>query len=251
MKSLIVANWKMNPTTFRDAKKLFAATKKAADAAPSVSIIVAPPALFLRELRGGYKGRRISFAAQHGRAEEGGAHTGDMSLAQYKDAGASYAIIGHAERRALGETPEETGKKAAAALLLKMTPILCVGETKREGGAEYFNIVRAQLRAGFADVEPSQVSRVIVAYEPVWSIGADKAMGPRDMHEMAIFIRKSVIDMKGQGGMNVKILYGGSIDAMSAPEMLRDGDVHGLLVGRASEDGIRFASLLEAIEESA
>ncbi len=138
----------------------------------------------------------------------------------------------------------------AAALALKMTPILCVGEKARGGSGEHFDVVRQQLRAGFLVVEASQLSRAVITYEPLWTIGKQIAMSPRDMHEMAIFIRKSVVDMKGQGGMSIKILYGGSVDAGNAPAMLRDGDVHGLLVGRASEDGIKLAALLESIEEA-
>lgn len=150
----------------------------------------------------------------------------------------------------MGETNEDTGKKVAAALELKMTPVLCVGETKRGADGEHFDVVRTQLRAGYAAVEPSQAARVVVTYEPLWTIGKDFAMSPRDMHEMAIFIRKSVVALKGQVGMNMKILYGGSIDSGNAPDMLKHGDVHGLLIGRAGEDGVKFAALLEAIEEA-
>lgn len=251
MKSLVVGNWKMNPATFPVAKKLFEATKKALDKAPHVSLVVAPPALFFRELRAGYKGKRIAFAAQNARAEAGGAFTGEVSLAQYKDAGAGYGIVGHAERRAMGETNEDTRKKVAAALIQKIIPILCVGETVRTANGEYFSVVKEQLRTGLADVIPSKLPSVIIAYEPVWTIGADRAMSPRDMHEMAIFIRKTIVELKGEPGMNIKILYGGSIDETSAGQMLREGDVHGLLVGRASEEGSRLTALLQAIEESA
>lgn len=251
MKSLVIANWKMNPASARDAKRLFEATKKALEGAPHIQFVVAPPAIFLRELRAGYKGKRIAFAAQNARAEIGGAYTGDLSLTQFKDAGVSHVIVGHAERRAAGETNEDTGRKVVAALALKMTPVLCVGETKRGQSGEHFDAVRAELRAGFMDVDPRQVSRVIIAYEPLWAIGGNMAMSSRDMHEMAIFIRKTIVDLKGPSGMNIKILYGGSVDGNNAPDMLKNGDVHGLLVGRAGEDGIKLASLLEAIEESA
>jgi triosephosphate isomerase len=251
MKAVVVANWKMNPATAREAKKLFEATRKAAESAPHVSVIVAPPAIFLPELKKSYKGKKISFAAQNAHAESVGAFTGEISLAEFKDAGASYVIVGHAERRSMGETNEDTGKKIAAALALKMMPILCVGETKRGGGGEHFEVVRSQLRAGFSGVDPAYAPRVVVTYEPLWTIGAQKAMNPRDMHEMAIFIRKSVVDLKGPVGMNIKILYGGSVDGNNAPDMLKHGDVLGFLVGRASEDGIKLASLLQAIEEAA
>jgi triosephosphate isomerase len=251
MKSLVVGNWKMNPATWREAKKLFEATRKAADTASHVSVVVAPPAIFFRELKAGYKGKKIAFAAQTGLAEATGAHTGEISLAQYKDAGASYAILGHAERRGMGETDEEIGKKVAAALALKLVPILCVGENKRSADGAHFEVVRTQLRAGLMSVEPSQLARIVITYEPLWTIGAERAMNPRDMHEMAIFIRKTIVDLKGPQGMNIKILYGGSIDETNAADMLKNGDVHGFLVGRASEDATKLAALLQALEQAA
>src|SRR6185436_8683496 len=138
MKSFVVANWKMNPANWSDAKKLFEATKKATENTPHVSLVLAPSTLFLRELKNAYKGRRIAFAAQSARAEETGAYTGEISLAQCKDAGCTYVIVGHAERRAAGESDEDTGKKVSAALAQKITPILCVGETKRGQSGEHF-----------------------------------------------------------------------------------------------------------------
>jgi len=251
MKSLVIGNWKMNPATYGQAKLLFDATRRAAEKAKSVSVVVAPPSIFLRELRNSYKGKRVSFAVQNGNAEPAGAYTGEISFAQSKNAGAAYAIIGHAERRGMGETNDDTRKKVAAALSLKITPVLCVGEKERTSDGGHFNIVGEQLRAGFADVQPPQVSRVVVAYEPLWAIGGSKTMGPRDMHEMAIFIRKTLVEARGQGGMNMKILYGGSVDETNAGEMLVLGDVHGLLVGRASEDGAKFAALLQSLEQVA
>lgn len=241
----------MNPTTYKEAKKLFEATKKAAEKAPHVTVVVAPPAIFLHDLKSSYRGKRLSFAVQNARSEfeAGDAFTGETSLSQCKDAGASHVIIGHAERRAMGETDEETGVKVAAALAIKMTPILCVGEKERRGDSgEQFEVVRAQLRAGFSAVESAQVGRIIVAYEPVWAIGKAAAMEPRDMHEMAIFIRKTLVDLKGAAGMNIKILYGGSIDADNAALMLQNGDVVGLLVGRASVDAEKLSALLQSIE---
>lgn len=247
MKCIVVANWKMNPTTFKEAKRLFDATKKIADAAKSASVIVAPPAIYLRELRASYKGSRVSFAAQSARAEMGGAHTGEISLAQAKDAGASYVIVGHSERRAEGESNDDTRKKIAAALSLGLTPILAVGETRRFPSGEHFAFIKEQIRAGFADVAPAKAGKVVVAYEPVWTIGGEEALAPRDMHEMAIFIRKSITELLGEKGMSVKILYGGAATESNAAMMLRDGDVAGLLVGHVSVDPARFATLLQSI----
>jgi triosephosphate isomerase len=231
----------------RDAKKLFEATRKAAEIAKTVSVIVAPPAIFLRELVTGYKGRKVSFAAQNAHFQKDGAYTGEISMAEVKDAKASAVIIGHAERRALGETNEETRAKVNAALTQKLQPIFCIGEHKRSGSGEHFLFVKEQLKTGLQDVAPANLGKIIIAYEPVWAIGADKPMSPRQMHEMAIFIRKMLVGSHGEKGMKIKILYGGSIDETNAREMIVEGEVQGLLVGRASTDPERFSALLRSL----
>ena len=241
-----MANWKMNPPTYREARSLFDVTKKAAEGAKNVQLIVGPPVIFLRELSRGYRGR-ISFCVQNGFPETQGAHTGEISLVQAKDARANFALVGHAERRALGESNDDTRAKVAGALKAELTPILCVGEQTRDGSGAHFPYLQEQLRVGLAAVPPSSLKKVIIAYEPVWAIGALKPMLPRDMHEMSIFIRKSIVDSYGEGGMDIKILYGGSIDETTASLMLSEGDVRGLLVGRASTEAQHGANLLAAI----
>jgi triosephosphate isomerase len=246
MEALIVANWKMNPATGKEAAKLFAATKDAVQTAKRVQVVVAPPAIFLREVAGGYRGTRISFAGQDAHFEQGGAHTGDTSFAQLKDAGASWVILGHAERRAEGQTNTAVGQRVASALAARFTPVLCVGERERHPNGDHFTFVREQLAAAFADVPAAKVSKVVIAYEPVWAIGAPQAMEARQMHEMAIFIRKTLADMYGKPSAG-PILYGGAIDAQNAGSMLRDGDVAGLLVGRVSIDAESFKELVRAV----
>ncbi|MBP9757032.1 MAG: triose-phosphate isomerase [Candidatus Pacebacteria bacterium] len=250
MKSLLVANWKMNPATFKEAKALLDATRKAGEKAKQVSIVLAPPSIYLRQLRLLYKGKRIAFCAQNARAENGGALTGEMSLVQARDAKASYVLVGHAERRALGETSLDTRKKVAAALALNMTPVLCIGETERTSSGAHFAKVAEQLSVGLADVQKGMLKKVLIAYEPVWAIGGTHAMTPRDMHEMAIFIRKTVVGMHGEVGMQMRILYGGSIDETNAADMCRNGDVEGLLVGRASSDPRKITSLIASLQNA-
>jgi triosephosphate isomerase len=245
MKCIVVANWKIGPAAVREARALLAATKKAAGRA-GMKVIVAPSLLHLHELSRLSRGTRLLFAAQNAHYADG-AHTGEVSLAQLKDARVTYVIVGHAERRAMGETNEDTRKKVGAIIRARMTPILCVGEVKRAGTGEHFSFIRDELQAGFADVPQEHVKRVIVAYEPVWAIGAERALTPRGMHEMAIFIRKMLVDLKGESAMRVKILYGGSVDETNAADMLRQGDVDGLLVGRASTDAESFAKLMIAV----
>lgn len=249
MKALVVANWKMNPPTFREAKNLLQETKKAAEKF-RVSVIVAPPSIFLRELATSSRGTRVVYAAQHAHFEESGAFTGEISIAQAADAKVSYVLIGHAERRGRGETNEDTKRKVTTALSTNLMPILCVGETERTPSGEYFNLIAEQLRTPLRDLTPAQLSRVLVVYEPLWTIGADSAMSPFDMHQMAIFIRKTVVEMHGEIGLKLRILYGGSLNAANTPAMLREGDVHGLLVGRSSVDAVEFGHLLKAVGEA-
>lgn len=246
MKSLVVANWKMYPKTALDAKRLFDAARRCVDPHKNVSLVVAPPALFLQNLTKGYRGK-ISFAAQSARAEDEGAFTGSHSLIQLREARCAHALVGHAERRAAGETDAETAQQVARALALDMTPILCVGERARSADGSHFAVVRDQLRTALIGMKPGAVKKLIIAYEPVWAIGAPAPMAPRDMHEMSIFIRKSLVTLLGEGAMEVRILYGGAVDETNVAAMMHDGDVHGLLVGRASVDAIRFAKLIHTL----
>lgn len=250
MKSLIVANWKMNPATEKEAIKLFEATKKAAAEAKGVSVVVAPPSIFFHELSGKAGGAKVGLAAQNVHFEKSGSFTGEISIPQIQDAKATHAIVGHAERRAVGETNEEVGKKVGALLEAKMTPILCIGEKERTPMGEHFIFVKEQLRTGLQYVSPAHIGKIVIAYEPVWAIGAAQPMAPRDMHEMSIFIRKAVVEKYGDLGMHIVILYGGTVDASNATAMLRDGDVRGFLVGRASVDAKGFAELLSTASQA-
>jgi triosephosphate isomerase (TIM) len=249
MKTILVANWKMNPASFKEARKLFEATKKAMQACPNVSLIIAPPAIYLHGLSANYKGKRISFAVQNAHAEAKGAQTGEISIAQARDAGADYALVGHSERRAMGETNDDTRKKVSAALSLKMTPILCIGETSRLSSGEHFNTIAEQLLAGIQDVPPAKISKVIIAYEPVWAIGGETTMSPRDMHTMSIFIRKTIVGVYGDIGHKIRILYGAAVGEKNAAAMIREGDVRGFIVGHVSTNAERFTALLQLLQK--
>ena len=250
MKTVIIANWKMNPTTLEDAKHLLQASRKSIEKLRGSSLVLAVPTVFLHSLANSYRGTRIAFGAQNIHTEPGGSFTGEVSISQVKDAGATHVIIGHAERRALGETDEDVQKKVQAVFSSRMIPIICVGEKARDALGEHLQFVKKQLKTALADVPAQKLGKLIIAYEPVWAIGADTAMKPHDMHEMSIFIRKTLFDIYGKPGLSVKILYGGSIDESNAVDMLREGDVQGLLVGRASADPIRFTHLLNALAKA-
>ncbi|MDB5187936.1 MAG: triosephosphate isomerase, triosephosphate isomerase [Candidatus Kaiserbacteria bacterium] len=250
MSILVVLNWKMHPASQKEAQSLFAATRQYTEKVKDIHVIVAPPVVYLGKLRSAYKGKKISFAVQSARADAVGAFTGSTSMTQAQNVGAHYAIIGHAERRAEGETNDDTRREVAAAYALGMTPILCIGEKTRSGENEHFAFIREQLRIGCTDVPATKIANIIIAYEPVWAIGATKPMAPHEMHEMAVFIRKTLHELYGPRAMNASILYGGSIDDSSAPAMLKLGDVKGLLIGRASVDQAALKTLVESITNS-
>lgn len=243
-----MANWKMHPQTLKAAKALLAATKKTLNGARSLSVIVAPPDVFLHEFAKGAKNSHVSYAAQNAHFEKEGAYTGDISMGQMKDSGASYVLIGHAERRALGETNEDTRKKVASAIALGLKPILCVGESARDDEGAYLQGFSDQVMTGLADVPKNKLKMVTIAYEPVWAIGAKEAMSPNAMHEMSLYIRKLLIEPFGRVALSIPILYGGAVDEGNAAMMLTEGEVQGLLVGRVSTDVARFSSLLKVIK---
>lgn len=244
---LIIGNWKMNPLSIADAKKLLDATKTASAKLKNINVVLAPPSLFLRELTKGYRGKKIGFAVQSVHSKKEGSFTGEISAPQAKDAGATYSLVGHAERRAMGEKNEEVGEKMKSVLGAGMIAVLCIGESERDHAGEYLAYVNEQLESGLEHVTKKHLKNIVVVYEPVWAVGAAEAMNPRQMHEMAIFIRKFLNQKYGSVAMNVPVLYGGSIDASNAAEMIVEGDVQGLLIGRASVSVTKFTALLKAL----
>ena len=167
-----------------------------------------------------------------------GAFTGETSPTMARDAGAKVALVGHSERRQLfGETDEVTARKCAAARKAGLIPMLCVGERldERERGATQ-TIVLRQLRTGVSRLEPDQVAEMMIAYEPVWAIGTGRTAQPEDASAVHAAIRRVLRDIAGERGAKVPILYGGSVNAGNAADLLAAPDVDGLLVGSACLD---------------
>jgi triosephosphate isomerase len=169
--------------------------------------------------------------------------TGESSAKAVESAGASYTLVGHSERRAMGQTNEQVMEEVEAALEAKLLVILCVGEDERDASGSHFAAIEEQLRASLPKLTPKDAKLLIVAYEPVWAIGktAADAMTPGDLEETAIFLRKVLAEVIGRTqALNVPILYGGSVEPDNAEYLMHAG-VSGFLVGHAS---IEAASLL-------
>jgi len=237
-KKIIVANWKMNPSNEKEAIKLAKALDKN-------GVIIAPPFVFLPAISKVV--RRAKLAVQNLSPESQGSYTGEISPAMLKDLKVKYAIVGHSERRALGETNELVNKKVKNALKHGLTPIACVGESHRDHGMKYLHFMKKQIIETFKNLVPKDFSRIIIAYEPVWAIGknAEREATPEESEEMAIFIKKVLSDHFG--GSSVKklsILYGGSVDEKNAKAFLTCGGVQGLLIGRASLNPEKFNEII-------
>ncbi|QSH39229.1 triose-phosphate isomerase [Candidatus Kaiserbacteria bacterium] len=250
MKS-VICNWKMNPATFAEAKKLFDATKTLAASVKKVDIVVAPPVVFLRELAKGYRGTRVEFGAQNISTESEGSHTGETAAAQVRDAGATHVIIGHAERRALGETDEQVGKKVLTALENKMDAIIAVGESERDIHGEYVQVVRNQIVTALREIPAARFKNVTIAYEPIWAIGAPTAPDANEVHQMMLLVRKTVRDAFGDKALKaVRVVYGGAVNEDNAEGILRVPDLDGVLVGRASLDPARLKVIVQAAQSA-
>ena len=243
---VVIGNWKMNPKTIGEARKLFLAVRKGLGRSKDVTdIVVAPPFPFISELEKLAPSKRIELGAQDIFYESHGAFTGEVSLPMLKSVGVTYAIIGHSERRALGETDTEIAKDVGAAMKNKVTAVVCVGERERDHQGSYFNVVEEQLLAAVKEVPKSKLKQLIVAYEPVWAIGTGDTATPEDVHEMKLFIEKILADHFGRrSASHIRLLYGGSVNKGNAAEILEHGQVDGFLVGGASLRPAEFVDII-------
>jgi triosephosphate isomerase len=244
---LIVANWKAYVQSSEKAKKLFAGAKRITK--PDIKIVLAPPAPYLGMFAPGNRSK-VSIASQDLSLSTGGAATGEITAALLSDLGVTYSIIGHSERRAMGETDASVSEKVQHALANKIIPIVCVGESDRDADAKYLTALRAQLHAVFDPLAPKQRAQVVIAYEPIWAIGkpANEAITPDDLTEMVLYLRKVIgAYIPGRGVEKIQILYGGSVDTGNARSLCSGSGIDGLLIGRASVDSDSFAALVKAV----
>jgi len=239
----IVGNWKMHGT--RAMLSEARAIDRAAERLIKVEVALAPPFTLIHATR--KEAGLIGVGAQDCHAAEGGAHTGDISAAMIKDAGAGFVIVGHSERRAdHGETNELVRAKAEAALVAGMSAIVCVGETGDERDAGKAEAVVKHQLEGSLPTGDHVAERLTVAYEPVWAIGTGRTPTVSDVSAMHRAIRAKLVAMFGDAGADVRILYGGSVKPENAAELLAADDVGGALVGGASLTAESFLGIIAA-----
>src|SRR3990167_613416 len=206
--ALVIGNWKLNPGNTLEAKTLFAELKKKIPKTTTAKVVVAPPFLFIPELAKG-AASVIKLGAQDVHYEERGAVTGEIGAGMLASFGVEYVIVGHSERRALGETDTQVNKKVQALLKRKLTPVVCIGERLRDSQGQFFNHIAAQLKALTEGLTPLQLQKVAV---------------------------------------KVRLIYGGSVKESNAKDIYEQGGMSGFLVGGASLEAAQFAAIIKAVE---
>ena len=246
---VLAGNWKMNHRP-SETGRFFADFLNLHAPADDRTVVFFPPALSFAAAREAIQGRPdVRLGVQNVHWEKSGAFTGELSVGMAKDAGAELVLIGHSERRhVFGETSDQTARKVRAVLDGGLTPVLCVGETideRRAGRAEA--VVAEQLAPVLAVLSAGEIGDLVVAYEPVWAIGTGVTATTQDAGAMHAAVRERLADAFGQEAADaVPVLYGGSVKADNAAELMSQPGVDGVLVGGASLDPQGFAAICRA-----
>lgn len=245
-KKLIVGNWKMAPSSMAEAKKLVANTKKVATKLKRTTAVIAPS--FVHVATFSTKKSKVLWGAQDVCEKSEGAITGEVSVKMLKDLKVEFVIIGHSNRRMMGETNEKIAKKVVTTLAEGLKPILCIGESVRDNDGEYLEEIKNQLLECIKDVKRGDMLDLVIAYEPVSAIGATEPLNSHDIHTSVLYIRKVLAEHFSKDLAHAAmVLYGGTVNSINASEIIKNGGVDGLLIGRASLSN-EFGELLMAVD---
>ncbi len=245
-KTLIAGNWKMNKTP-SETKAFMTELKALLPKGRWCDIGLCVPAVCIPAAVRAMRETRVGIGAENCNPNPSGAYTGEISTAMLTDAGCKYVIIGHSERRAMGETDAEVNAKVKAALEAGLIPIVCCGETleQREAGITE-EWITMQIKLALADVSDTKIRKVVIAYEPIWAIGTGKTATPEQAEEVCQHIRTVVRKLFGsKNARATTILYGGSMNEKNAYELLAQPDIDGGLIGGASLVPSKFVKIIE------
>lgn len=242
-KPIIVGNWKMNKTCKETVEFINEVEPYVND---SCTYGIATPYTALKDATSNAK--KLIIAAENCHFEESGAFTGEISIPMLKELNVTHCIIGHSERRMMfNETDEAVNLKAKKLLANDITPIICVGESEAqfdEGKTE--EVIRNQLAKGLADMCPKCISRIVIAYEPIWAIGTGKSATKEIAQNCCAIVRDQVRQMYGDAADEVLIQYGGSVKPSNIKEYMAMEDIDGALIGGASLKAESFKDIMEA-----
>jgi len=215
---------------------------------PDVDVVICAPFTALRTVAERTADGPVVAAAQNMHAEPSGAFTGEVSAPMLRELGVGGVVLGHSERRQLfGESDAALQRKVPAALEAGLLPILCVGETEQEREAgETERKLRHQVQSDLADVADGRLAEIVIAYEPIWAIGTGNTATPAQAQDAISFVRALLADRSPVAAEQIRVLYGGSVNAANAEELLGQRDIDGALVGGASLDPGEFAAIVGA-----
>jgi triosephosphate isomerase len=244
---LVAGNWKMHKTEAQ-AEDYIQALLPRVSSVSGVDIAICVPFTDLRAMVDSARGSRVEVYAQNMHHEPEGAFTGEISAPMLSELDVAGVVLGHSERRELfGETDRALASKVPAALAAGLTPILCVGETETEREAgDTERKLRHQIGENLAGIPEQQLAEVVIAYEPIWAIGTGLVATPEQAQDAIAFVRALVAGRAPEVAEQVRVLYGGSVKAENAAELLALPDVDGALVGGASLQAESFAAIVEA-----
>jgi triosephosphate isomerase len=245
--ALVIGNWKMNGT-IAESRALASAVRDGLKRVRDVNVAVCPPFTALAAVAEVLGGGTIGLGAQTCHHEPNGPHTGEIAPPMLVELGCRFVLVGHSERRKeMGETDEQINGKVQAVLAHGMTPVLCLGETgeeRRQGLT--FTTVEGQLRAGVAGLNPDDIARCVLAYEPVWAIGTGVNATPGQAAEIHGYLRGLVSEVASKEiAQAVRILYGGSVKSDNAEALFGEADIDGGLIGGASLKATEFVAIVK------
>lgn len=241
---LIAGNWKMNGVK-RDLSQIAQVERQVSRMTFAPDVAICPPATLLM-MAAGSSLKTVKLGGQDCHPKGSGAHTGDISAAMLKNAGARYVIVGHSERRQdHGESSSQIAAKATIAVETGLTPIICLGETLAERTKKQtLRVIGQQLKNSMPSV--ARASQIVIAYEPIWAIGSGLTPTHAEIEQAHAHLRKGLIEILGKSGNAVRILYGGSVKPDNAREILALANVNGALVGGASLKAVDFMKIIKS-----
>lgn len=249
-KPILVANWKNYPNSLSEAKTLLGQLSRDKNIYRKTTLHIAPPLPYFESVIS-RAGNFANLATQDISLVPPGTNTGVVGPTIIKSFGVRLAILGHSEQRRLGETDESVSKKIKVALQAGIIPVVCIGEVTRDHEGRHFEFLRDQIKLSLAGINRRiDLTKIVIAYEPVWAVGkeAQEAIGPAELSESTIFIKKVLNDMFGRKiADHIPILYGGSVDPSNAKSLFVKTGIRGYLVGRSSLNAKSFKAIAQAL----
>jgi triosephosphate isomerase len=245
--ALIIGNWKMNGNLAEN-DKLLTTISTSYDSSNGIEIVVCPPSIYMDQVSRQLSQGKIKLGAQNVSAYKSGAFTGEVSTTMLHDFSCSYVLLGHSERRSLNhESDVEIADKFSAVVQAGITPVLCVGETLFQRlSEETFAVIADQISKVVEQVGIKAFEHAVIAYEPVWAIGTGETATPEQAQIVHALIRRQLAEYDVTIANNIRIIYGGSVNANNAHSLFKQNDIDGGLVGGASLNADAFINICQA-----